>query len=244
LLFKNVGALGERFLYTPSLGFCMILVLGLASWWERTGQKNTLPYLYLGLGAIVLLGIGKTASHLPVWQNNETLFRYGAEAAPNSFRTHLNLAETLRTKAETSAPNAPGRKQLFQEAQQAYQRSLAIYDGEGTTWYNLGVCYMNLGQPDQARNAFQKAIDMGKQVGSAANNIGVIFFQRNNFPEAARYFLQATEAEPQNANHKANLGLALENSGRLKEAIPLYQEALRLDPNQVLAKQQLGRLGY
>lgn len=244
LLFRNVAALGERFLYTPSLGFCIVLGLGLYGLTERFLSKERLPLLMGGLGLLVLLGLIKTAVHLPVWQDNDSLFRYGVEVSPNSFRTHLNLAETQRTLAEQTPPQDPNRRPRFQEAAQSYERSLSIYDGEGTTWYNLGVCYMNLNQAQQAQPAFQKAIDRGKQVGGAANNIGVIYFQQSNFVEAARYFRQAATAEPTNASHLANLALALENSGQTAEAIPLYQQALSLDPNQVLARQQLGKFGY
>ena len=244
LLLRDVAALGERFLYTPSWGFCMILVLGLYAGLQAKTKVNNLRYLYVGLGILILLGIVKTRNHLPVWKDNETLFRHGVEVSPNSFRTHLNLAETLRTRAELSNQESPDRRLFFQEALRAYEQSISIYDGEGTTWYNLGICYMNLGQVEQALNAFQKAIDRDKLVGDAANNIGVIYFRQNSFAEAARYFRIATEAEPQNANHMANLGLALKNSGQTSEAVQVFQQALNLDPNQALAKQQLELFGY
>ncbi|MEL7534143.1 MAG: tetratricopeptide repeat protein [Bacteroidota bacterium] len=242
LMFRNVSALAERFLFTPSLGFCFAFVLGLYGLWKSVRPKaNALP-LYAFLSLICIAGLVKTYQQIPVWQNNQTLFRYAAEVSPNSFRTHLNLAEVLRVGGEQTPPQNPQRQALFQQSIASYERSLAIYDGEGNTWYNLGVCYQSTGQLNQAVNAFNKAIALQKQLGPSANNLGVIYFQSGNFTQAQDYFRQAIEAEPNKPDHHVNLGASFENSGDLSSALTSYRKALQLQPNHQRAQEGIARI--
>ncbi len=45
----------------------------------------------------------------------------------------------------------------FEEAAEFYSRALAIDDSEAAFWYNLGLCRLRLGKPDQACEAFRRA---------------------------------------------------------------------------------------
>lgn len=242
LMFRNVSALAERFLFTPSLGFCFVFVLGLYGIWMSVRPKAKAWPLYGLLGLICILGFVKTNQQIPVWQNNQTLFTYAAQVAPNSFRAHLNLAEVLRVKGEQTPPQNAQRQSLFQQSIASYERSLAIYDGEGNTWYNVGVCYQAMGQVNKAVNSFSKAIELQKQVGASANNLGVIYFQRKDYAQAQDYFRQAVEAEPNNPDHRVNLGASFENAGDLSSALTAYRKALQIQPNHQRAQQGINRI--
>ncbi|MEL6592945.1 MAG: hypothetical protein AAFQ68_22790, partial [Bacteroidota bacterium] len=104
LLFRNVAALAERFLFTPSLGFCFGLVAGGYWLWQRYRVRKSPIPLYAIVGLMCVAGAIKTSQQLPIWQDNETLFTYTTEVAPNNFRAHLNLAEVFRTRAEATLP--------------------------------------------------------------------------------------------------------------------------------------------
>ncbi|MFK7921607.1 MAG: tetratricopeptide repeat protein [Bacteroidia bacterium] len=242
LLFRNVSALAERFLFTPSLGFCFALVLGGYALWQSV-RPQAKPWLYYGLiGLICLAGIIKSSQQIPVWQNNQTVFTHSAQVSPNSFRAHLNLAEVVRTQAEKTPPQNAQRKGIFQRSIASYERSLAIYAGEGNTWYNVGVCYQAIGQTNKAINAFNQALSLGKQKGASANNLGVIYFQSADYVRASNYFRQASEAEPNNPDHLVNLGSTYENSGDLSSALTAYRKALQLQPNHQRAQQGIARI--
>lgn len=242
LMFRNVSAFAERFLFTPSLGFCFALVLGLYTLWISVRPQAKAIPLYALLSLVCILGIVKTSQQIPIWQNNQTLFSYAAKVSPNSFRAHLNLAEVLRVRGEQTPPQNQQRQNLFQQSIAAYERSLAIYEGEGNTWYNLGVCYQSVGQVNKAVSAFQKAISLQKQLGPAANNLGVVYFQRGDYAQAQYYFQQAIEANPNNPDHYVNLGGSFENAGDLSSALTAYRQALQIQPNHPRARQGIARI--
>ena len=69
-------------------------------------------------------------------------FEYGVTVAPNSFRTHLNLAEIKRAKAEASQDQNI-RKSLFEKAIEHYRITLGIYGNNAVTWYNMGRLFFS-----------------------------------------------------------------------------------------------------
>lgn len=242
LLFRNVSALAERFLFSPSLGFCFALVLGGFLLWQRF-RPQAKPWLFYALiGLFCVGGILKSNQQIPIWKNNQTVFTYAAKVSPNSFRSHLNLAEVLRVKGEQAPPQNPARASYLQQSIASYERSLAIYAGEGNTWYNVGVCYQGLGQVNKAINAFSQAVVLKKQLGPANNNLGVIYFQQKSYQQAANHFRLAVEADPNNPDHIVNLGSVYENSGDLSSALTAYRQALQIQPNHLRAQQGINRI--
>jgi protein O-mannosyl-transferase len=95
----NLSAFGEEFLvqeryvYTPSIGFSLLLAMGLAripiEKWFVLGSRRTAQAALVGL--IALLLTGKTIAQNGVWKDDMTLWEYGVEVAPDQPMSHFVL---------------------------------------------------------------------------------------------------------------------------------------------------------
>lgn len=96
----NVGAfMNERFMYLPSLGFCIILgyflVETLPRYIKNKGTKAALICFGLLLGAYSV----RTLARVPAWESNETLFLTDVHNSPQSAKVTTSAGGTLVEKA-------------------------------------------------------------------------------------------------------------------------------------------------
>jgi cytochrome c-type biogenesis protein CcmH/NrfG len=230
-IFVPIAAtMAERFLFMPSVAFCIALGLGLWFLGEKYGKSLSFNPAIAVLGLIFIAYAVKTYSQLPVWQSNETLFAHGVEVAPNSFRTHLNLAEITRAKAEAT-PDPNINKPLFEKAISHYETSLGMYKNNPTTWYNLGVCYFGINNVYTAIKAYEETLKRDPSYFNAANNLGVIYFRNQDYDKALQYFQMVVNLRPDAADGHANIGAIYHNQGNFAMAINHYEKALSIDPN-------------
>ncbi|MFI5163845.1 MAG: tetratricopeptide repeat protein [Bacteroidia bacterium] len=222
-IFIMIGStLGERFLFTPSIAFCMAVPFLL----HRFG-KNIL----IGAAAvIVLLFSFKTFSRNQDWKDNFSLFAAGVDATPNSSRAESALGSSYREMGEKEAdPNK--RTGFFQKAIVYYKKAIEILPDNTEALYNAGVCYYGMGDAENARKVYEQALKVSPEYTSAANNLGVIYFERKEYEPAKKYFLQAIKYDANNVDALGNLGAIYHNLGDLKTAVSYYEKALQLNPN-------------
>lgn len=233
-IFIMLGAtLGERFLFTPSLGFAMVLVLVVARLNRlETGSLVLMKKksFIISIAIILLLFSIKTVSRNQVWKDNLSLYESGVVSAPNSTRTWSALGTSYRIKAETSQYPSE-RQSLFNEALRCYSKSVEILDDNFESWYNMGVVYNQLGATDNALATFRKTVSISPNYANAWNNIGVHYFGIAQYDSAQVNFQRAYDLAPDDANVVANMGLIYHNQGDLVSAINWYLRGMQLDPN-------------
>jgi len=136
----TVGAfMNERFLFMPSIGFCLILawllVEKLPLFFKNNFIKNGIVSNYIGLGflGIFLFGfILKTIDRVPDWKNRMTLNLSGAAASPNSARANCFLGTAIfETEYKPSNDNAQ-KKELIKEVAYFIDRALEIHPNYGS----------------------------------------------------------------------------------------------------------------
>lgn len=233
-VFIMLGAtMGERFLFTPSLGFAMVLVLLIARLTKVPLNNSFLlkkKVFVAPMVIILLLFSVKTISRNTVWENNLSLYESGVLAAPNSTRTWAALGTGYRQQGEASQYPSE-RQSLFNEALKCYQRSVQILNTNFDSWYNMGVVYNQLGNTESALQAFRKAVNISPAYTNAWNNIGVHYFSRAQYDSAQVNFQKAYDINPNNGNVVANMGLIYHNQGDFATAINFYLKGLELQPN-------------
>jgi len=126
--------MNERFLFMPSVGFCLILAWLLI---EKlpTLIKNQQVAKYMGLGILSLFLVGftfKTLDRVPDWKNRMTLNLSGATASPNSARANCFLGTAIfETEYKPSNDNAQ-KKVLIKEVAYFIDRALDIHPTYGS----------------------------------------------------------------------------------------------------------------
>lgn len=124
--FLRLGTLlAERLLYVPSIGFCMLLSIGIYYFSiNLIYYLSSKSFLYKGLLSkiiysiiiclITMAYIAKTRSQNMVWENDETLFLKSIQICPNSAKLQLQVAKLWLNKGH------------FQVAKGHLERSRAI----------------------------------------------------------------------------------------------------------------------
>lgn len=127
-LFFPVGVpMGERFLYLPSLGFCIavahLLGRGLPGGDARGwGAKLLLGLLTVAMGAMAW----RTATRVPDWRSAAALEEAAIRVSPNSARSNQYYAFT-RFEMAMAEPDPTRQKALLDEAWRHVGRALEIY---------------------------------------------------------------------------------------------------------------------
>ena len=237
--FILIGAtLGERFLFFPSIAFCIFLVLLL----EKTIRLLKLKKGTAVLSTLVLLIAAsyafKTIDRNKDWVNNEQLFISGALATPNNSRAISALGTLYRDRAERSNTQ---QEQInnYKKAIEQYNKSIVLYPKNTEAHYNIGVIYMNTNQDNNAKDAFEATILIDSKYISALNNLGFIAIKESNYSEAERMFLKCLDINASFQDAHANLGVVYHNTGNRQKAEEYYTSALELDPNDVNTKANL-----
>ncbi len=224
-IFIMIGAtLGERFLFVPSMAFCIALAYFLVP------RSSPLGGVRGGVVLVILaLFSFKTYTRNKDWKDNISLFASGVEATPNSSRAESALGSSYRDMAEKEAAPAK-RLELFQRSLIYYRKAIEILPDNIEALYNAGVSYYNIGEKDSALKVYAQTLKVSPDYTNAANNAGVIYFERKNYESAKKYFLQAVQYSPNNSDALGNIGAINHNTGNLKEAIEYYKKALQLNP--------------
>jgi tetratricopeptide (TPR) repeat protein len=178
----DVGALAaERFLFAPSLGFCILLTLA-----GRRALELTLPGPARRPAAAALLlalataGGLRAAARAAEWRDAELLWRAAARTIGNDVRVHANLAsvhlergeldraEVALERARALAPDAPfvlgnlGALHIEQgrldEADAIFRGLLARDDGDALAWYNRGRIAALRGDSEEAARLYRRAL--------------------------------------------------------------------------------------
>ena len=233
LLVKIGATMGERFLYVPSLGFCIAIVFVLLKLFKLEPQSMNWPKattLFAVMGVAFLLYGFKTVDRNKVWKNNFDLFESGLEVSNASARAHYAVASEYRVKAD-SLRDMNQRVQFYTKSVDEYKKGIAIYPDDAEVWYNLGVTYFSMGDTANARKVYAKALELRPTYSMALNNTGVIYFNAKNYTKALTYFKKIIETDTLFTDAYGNIGASYHNMGDYKTAAVFYEKALQKNPN-------------
>jgi tetratricopeptide (TPR) repeat protein len=258
--------MAERWLYVPSMGFC--LLAGLALNWVLTklvvprGAGWRLGGIAAGIIAAILMG-WQTVHSNAVWQDDETLFRRVIERFPDSFKGHANLGKTLLDQGRMTEAKGELRKAValksdspfpflwlgevclregkLDSAQAAFSESIRKDPTFYPAYLSLGGLHRQAGRPDSALAVFAEGL---RHVKSAElyNNYGIQLVEHGSLPDGIRAYQQAVRVDPGYAPAYHNMGNAYCSLGDFPDAEASYHQALRVNPALAEAHHALGML--
>jgi protein O-mannosyl-transferase len=239
-LFITIGtAMGERFLYYPSLGFCIVLtfiVLKLTPAESLNKTSYSLKDLFVShkktlwmIGSICLLYSFKTISRNADWKDNYTLYSQDQPRLNNNAKSHLLFGIECIKKGETNTNDSLQKFQYITKGINEVLRSKAIYPTYLDTWTTLGNAYQLLGNYDLAIKNFAGAqkIDLT----SSNGNLGDIYFEKKDFQKAIEYYMQEINFHPKSVKGYNNLGMSLATLGRYDSSLYYLHKGWKIAPN-------------
>ena len=125
---------------------------------------------------------------------------------------------------------------------QAYQDLLKTEPKNAVFMNMIGIAYLDLSNPNEAKKYFQRAEKADKKYPSAVNNLGMVYYTQKNYRRAIREYQRAVKIDPGQAGTHANLGFAYYNTNKYPEASIEFQKALELDPHVLERNSNVGTM--
>ncbi|MFA6100398.1 MAG: hypothetical protein WC750_06055 [Patescibacteria group bacterium] len=136
----------ERYLYLPSVGWCLMLAGALSNIW-------LLPVVFAIAGAYAW----RSHKYIPAFKNIETLYENGIQQFPQCVSNYVNLAE---------------RKLHIGKSYDAYKllvKGLEIHPQSFLCHANMAAYWLSINQPERGRYHTQMAIQYSENRGMAYN---------------------------------------------------------------------------
>jgi tetratricopeptide (TPR) repeat protein len=224
-IFPQGNIFAERFLYIPSLGFCILMAV-VFSYFPKRPLVTCLFYCWI-------ISMGRlTWERNIVWKNDLNLWIDTVSKVPNSPRAHLNLAEQYFLYGKTN------------EAILELDTAIKILPNYKQAYNGLGLVLYKTGDINAAIAAYQKAIAIDPKYNEAYNNMAAALIENKQYKEAINALEIAINYNPYLTFAYYNLGQAYDKLGIPDKAIAAYEKFIAIKPEYAVIYADMGRLYY
>jgi Flp pilus assembly protein TadD len=215
----------DRYVYLPSVGFAIIIAMGLRHASGVVARFINRPAWAL-LAALVLSGVMgyATARQCLFWSDDLTLNYRAHEIAPHN------------VSATTSLAAAVAQRGMDGPAMALYQGALAIEPEFWRANVNVAYLYYAHGNFPEAARFFSRACAADPTDGDQFLYLGMSLLRMGRLAEAEKAVRSALLVRPQGRNYHLGLGMVLKGEGRLAEARQEIEAALAEDGQNTQAR--------
>ena len=237
-LFFPVGfVVAERILYIPSMGFCMLVSLGLSL--LETPKAGLWRSLVRAMLVFVLIVHGlKTVSRNRDWFSDVTLFTSAIRVNPLNGKIHNNLGHEYEQTGDLI------------RAESLFRRAAELQPDDIGAHINVGRVLKAQEKFKEAEKAYLTAIDLmpkGTSFRIAPGHINVYYnlanlvrLDPNRLNEAYNLYQTAISMKPSFVEAHMNKGDVLLRLNRTLEAKAAFEKALEYNPEYTDAVYNLG----
>lgn len=224
--------MAERYLYLPSVGWCLLLGYALRQSWQRWPRRPARRAM--AAGAVLLVGGGLLGTVLRnrVWHDNISLWSDSAAKSRTSGMAWRSLG---------AAYQEAGR---FDEARRAFEAALQRQNsqtGLEIIYSNLGTLALQTRDYTAAIALYERALVVQPTAADVLFNLGLatLWAGGGTAEAAARalpFYERAQALSPYDADIQAGLGQALVLTGDRTRAVGHLRRALELHPRPATAE--------
>ncbi len=226
------STLAERFLFLPSIGFCIAIGFALPTLFKidvtTFSGSNKIPMIVTIATVLLIFGV-ITHSRNKDWESNIKILEAGVIDSPNSARAHSGLASEYRIQGETSSDGVI-RAENFKNAAVHYREALRILPGNLFSLYNLGLTYQLSGDTINAFKTYQTTLENDPNHEFALNNLGTLYGNRLQYDSAIICLERVVKVQPDKPLYRENLAIFQFFAGNYDVAIGLAQEVIKVAP--------------
>lgn len=254
-LYPSNTSVAERYLYLPSLAFCLAVVYSGRAFYRRlilkypvVEIKKICIFLLIAVCSFYFI---RTQIRNSDWKNSIVLWEKAVQDTPGSSLAFNNLAKAYSFAGDNS------------KAEDAFQSSIRINPGQSLVYNNLGQIKMFEGKYDQALELTQKAVDLKpgdinymvnlaeanmktgnldeaekllnetvliRQNAVSLDSLGMLSLIKKEPDKAKDYFRAAIFSDPLNTTSYNNLAVILLSQGKYNDALDLLKISLSVFP--------------
>ena len=221
--------MAERYLYVPSLGFCLILARYMCDVYSKKGYKLLAGIM---IAAALIYYSSITISHNRYWREPILYYKQTLKYDSLSPLVHANLGKAYYDAGRT------------QEAIDAYNRSIALDSSYAEAYNNLAVIYYDIGDRDRAVSLYMTAIGKKRRYIAPYINLGNLYNDQGIYMKAIELYNIAIGIDPEYPASYKNLGNVYYNIGQYDKTIACLHKVIDLDPKDAGAYYNLGNVYY
>lgn len=233
ILFPVGTTMSERFLFFPSIGFCLLVGVGI----NYLIQKNKT----IGWGLLILISIGfafKTITRNAAWKDNFKLFQTDVKYAPNSAKLQNAAAGSLITKYESLEKGVAKTAYMKQAAEHAAE-AIKIHPRYKNAYLLKGNAHLYQDEYEQAIQSYNAALRLDPGYDEAQNNMHIALRSagryygetKNDLTRSLEYLKQAHASNSKDPETLRLLGIAYGIKGTHTKAIEYFSKLLDEKPN-------------
>jgi tetratricopeptide (TPR) repeat protein len=233
-IFARSEIVHDRYLYLPSLGFCILLATGFRWLWQRLpGWKLSPKVALAAVSALALFYFGATFTQSLYWADDLILYGRGVQVAPHSLVARTNLANELFTRGDR------------QTAVVQYRAVLARDPYFWLARYNLGYAEYTAGDCTGAVRDLGIASRINPTDAETFFYLGDCQFRLGDRQQGIATMRHSLEVDPRRPNVRAGLADALVQDGNpddLRAALELYRAEAAGNPLHPTAARRAAEL--
>jgi len=234
LFFLIGSALGERLLFFPSVGFCLLIALLVEKWAGNTeaGLANLKrPKLLVIIIPIILVFAGVTMNRNTEWSDSYTLFSTDVKKSPNDSRLNYSLGSELERIILPDEKDPVQQKKILEEAIGYLKKSLSIYPDFREAHSDLGAAYFRNSQYDSAEFHAKRSLVLQPDNTDGLINLAGVYGVRKKYPESIELYKKAIALDPDNVSPYTFTGLSYLYLGNFDSGIFYLNKAIVIDPD-------------
>jgi len=208
----------DRYLYLPSIGFCILVALALNWLCARLAARQQALIFRTAAASIAMILLVFTVNQNCNWQNDLVMVNAALRMNPQS-PFLLNYIGAYYARKNQPAV-----------AERNYLEALAADPKYYDALSNLGDVYRMQGRFAEAGQSYVKAIEYGAPYADTRYNLGVSYTSQGRYGDAIQPLLDALEIQPSNTSARYNLGWNYDRLGQGAQAEQAYAETLRYNP--------------
>jgi len=245
-IFPIFNPFAERYIYLPSIGFllCLVLIIYKIRW------RN----IIIGLLSVITISYAFiTNRRNRDWYDDKTLWNANYKFNPKSERGLLNLGYAFEEKGEyeksifyltklleinpfyPEAYNTRGlayeKKGEIDKAISDYSTAIKINPNFADAYTNRGTAYEMVGEIDKAISDYSTAIKINPEHFFAYNNRANSYLKKKEIDKAISDYSTAIKINPSIPEIYNNRGAVYLQKGEIDKAISDFTKAINLNPN-------------
>ncbi len=228
--------MSERFLFMPSLGFCL-LVAHLLYKFIKNGKT-----VFVVTSVVALLFSIKTFTRNQVWKDDFTLFTTDVKTSKNSAKI-LNAAGGALSTAASTEKDPIKKKAMLTEAVCYLNQAIKVHPIYANAHLLLGNSQFYLDNLDESIKAYESALKYNPTFVDAQTNLAVALRdagkkageQEQNIEKAEKLLLRSIQISPKDIETLRLLGVTYGVSGRHAQAVEYFGKVTQLDPKNATA---------
>jgi len=229
---KDINIVADRFMYLPSLGFCLLIGFFIkeVSRQARAKGRLVLRSLFYMLIIFYSLLLSKTFLQNYVWEDSFSLWSNIIRHNPQTAFAYYNKAKVYEFIRD------------FDSALEDYNKSIEINPGFVESYHDRGNIYQMKGQYDLALADFNKAVELNPCLSTTYTNRGNLYYAWEKEDLAIQDYTHALTLQPKDIFTLSNRGVVYQSQGEYDLALADFNRMLEMAPQSAAAYVNRGNL--